>query len=177
MLPEFELVLRHVKIAARDLAQPNIAAADNKLALRITHRRRPVAAPAGLVKHQLAVFVPKLLDDGGGFFGDFNSPDLVHLFFCRTQTGSNISCLLTYTLTRVAEFLRPQSGLSIRMVAYAPKAGPAFECLHWPVCGPKDLSSTRERGGHAINCDEPALRAKDTTSFLPGKIIDRYPVR
>src|SRR6187549_262324 len=55
MLPKLELVLCHIKIAARNLAQPNIGRADNEFSLRVTHRRRPVTAPAALMEHQLAV--------------------------------------------------------------------------------------------------------------------------
>src|SRR5688572_4663230 len=51
VLPEFELVLRHVEIASGDLAEPDVRRSDDELALRITHRRRPVAASARLVKH------------------------------------------------------------------------------------------------------------------------------
>lgn len=51
MLPEFELVLRHVKIAGSDLAKPDVTGTNQKLTLRITHWRRPVAAPAGLMEH------------------------------------------------------------------------------------------------------------------------------
>ena len=70
MLPEFELVLRHIEIAARDFAKPDVRRADDELTFRITHRRRPVAASAGLVEHQLAVFGAELFDDRGGFRGD-----------------------------------------------------------------------------------------------------------
>ena len=72
VLPELELVLRHVEITSRDLAQPDIGGPDDELAIRITHRRRPVAAPAGLVEHQFAVVGAELVDDLSGFGGYFN---------------------------------------------------------------------------------------------------------
>ena len=78
MLPELKLVLRHIKIAARDFAQPNIRRPDHKLALRITHRRRPVTAPAGLVEHEIAVFFTELRNDRSRFVSNFNSREIFH---------------------------------------------------------------------------------------------------
>ncbi len=78
MPPRFKLILRNVKIAPGDLAQPDVARADDKLALLKTHRRRPVAASAALVKHQLTVFGAKLLYDLCGFVSNFYSQDILH---------------------------------------------------------------------------------------------------
>lgn len=75
VLPEFKLVLRHVEIAAFDLAEPDVGRADNELAFRITHRRRPIATSAGLMKHQRAVLRAELVDDFSRFVGDLYSLD------------------------------------------------------------------------------------------------------
>src|SRR6476620_2638274 len=93
VLPKFELVLGHIKIAARDLAQPNIAAAHDELALRITHRRRPVTAPAGLVKHQLAVFRTELLDDLRSSVSYLYPRNLNHLFTRRLVPAYGLQTL------------------------------------------------------------------------------------
>lgn len=80
MLPKFELVLCHVKIAPGDLAEPNVRRSDYELTFRKAHRRRSVAAPAGLMEHQLAVFFAELVDDRDGFVSDFYSRNFRHAF-------------------------------------------------------------------------------------------------
>ena len=39
------------------IAEQDVAVADDEVAVRVAHRRRPVAAAAGLVEHQRAVAV------------------------------------------------------------------------------------------------------------------------
>ena len=78
VLPEFELVLRHVEIAAGDLAKPDVARSDDELTLRIAHRRGPVTTSARLMEHQLAVFCAELLDDFGRFDRNIDSGNVPH---------------------------------------------------------------------------------------------------
>jgi hypothetical protein len=70
MLPVFELASAHKEIAAVDAAQPYIIAAYPKLALGKAHRRRTIAAPATLVKHERAVLVAEQVNGGFGSLGN-----------------------------------------------------------------------------------------------------------
>jgi len=62
MLPIFKLVGSHVNGAAADLAKPHVAIAGFKFAIRVAHWRRPIATPAGLMKHQWSVLARQALD-------------------------------------------------------------------------------------------------------------------
>lgn len=69
MLPVFKLAAAHVKRRVAKRSDEDIVVAEKKLSAWITHRRAAVAASAGLVKHQLAMFAIQLrhkLDSGIG---------------------------------------------------------------------------------------------------------------
>jgi hypothetical protein len=51
-------------------AQQHVAVADQKLAVGVAHRRRPVAAAAGLVEHQRTVPALQPPQQLGGGLGD-----------------------------------------------------------------------------------------------------------
>src|SRR5688500_2874695 len=89
VLPEFKLVFGHVEIATGHLAKPDVRRSDNELTLRITHRRRPVAASAGLVEHEFAVFGAELFDYRGSFRCDFYTCDLGHALLLVGPKGGN----------------------------------------------------------------------------------------
>src|SRR5262245_16043929 len=64
VLPIVELVGIHIDVAAADLPELNVVAADAEFAGRIAHRRRTVAAPAGLMEHQWPMLGPQFLNKG-----------------------------------------------------------------------------------------------------------------
>ena len=51
-------------------SKQNVAVTDEELAVRVTHRRRPVAASAGLVEHQRTVPVLQSPQQIGSGLGD-----------------------------------------------------------------------------------------------------------
>src|SRR5262249_20820187 len=68
-LPIVELVATHIAAAAADLPELNVVAADAEFAGRIAHRRRTVAAPAGLMEHQRPMLGPQVLNKGQSLRG------------------------------------------------------------------------------------------------------------
>src|SRR5262249_23816988 len=69
VLPIVELVGIHIDVAAADLPELNVVAADAEFAGRIAHRRRTVAAPAGLMEHQRPMLGPQVLNKGQSLRG------------------------------------------------------------------------------------------------------------
>jgi hypothetical protein len=69
MFPIFELVARHKKIAPVDVTEPNIGSTDLEIAFGKTHGTGTIAAAAALVKHQFAVDLFDLFDQGLCLFG------------------------------------------------------------------------------------------------------------
>src|SRR5262249_32099051 len=69
VLPIVELVGIHIDVAAADLPELNVVAADAEFAGRIAHRRRTVAAPAGLMEHQWPMLGPQFLNKGQSLRG------------------------------------------------------------------------------------------------------------
>jgi hypothetical protein len=62
MFPIVELIGAHKEGTTSDFAELNVIDANAKFPFRVAHRRRAIAAPAGLVKHQRPVQVPELVD-------------------------------------------------------------------------------------------------------------------
>lgn len=79
MLPVFKLIFRHIKIAAGDLTHPHIRIADHEFTFRVAHRRTPVAATAGLVKHKLTVGLSERFHDLFRFGRNFHTRHFVHI--------------------------------------------------------------------------------------------------
>src|SRR6185312_1251193 len=65
VLPRIELRPGNPHRRAFDDAQQHVAVADDELAVGVTHRRRPVTAPAGLMKHQRAVAISQTIQQPG----------------------------------------------------------------------------------------------------------------
>src|SRR6516225_8070284 len=62
VLPIGELVCVHIDVAAADLAELDVIAANAELAGGIAHRRRAIATAAGLMEHQRPMSLLQPLD-------------------------------------------------------------------------------------------------------------------
>ena len=70
VLPVFELAGAHKKVAAVNLSQPHVVAANAEFPLGEAHGRGAVAAAAALVEHERTVFIAQQINSGFGSLGD-----------------------------------------------------------------------------------------------------------
>src|SRR6202021_2753741 len=75
MLPVVELVGPDIEFATDNFTQQHILRTDPKVAFRITHRRRPIAAATGLVEHQASMLAFQTSHHFGRLVGDFDPID------------------------------------------------------------------------------------------------------
>jgi hypothetical protein len=68
VLVVFELIRSHIEIAPVYLTQTQVSGTDQKLAFYKTHGRGAITTTTALVKHQVTMLFPKLVDYRPGFF-------------------------------------------------------------------------------------------------------------
>gem|GEM_PF-3468534 len=60
---EFKVIRRHIKIATMNFTQAYISGTDQKVTFRKTHGSRAIEATTALVKNQLPMPFPQLIDN------------------------------------------------------------------------------------------------------------------